>query len=164
VLHARHHVLILAEVQRPVALCAITGQSIKWGKPVPSQSRASCSREPHASSCTHSHLHSPSAVCSVVAIHSSLSLSAGMRASDSRIALHPPRTFSACHLLTDAQSISIPAHGARCAPLSFLFSKPVNYESCFLVTPFFLFLFFIPKGLVLVVHTPQTNNPPYLIQ
>jgi hypothetical protein len=88
-----------------------------------------------------------------------------MRASDSRIALHPPRTFSACHLLTDAQSISIPAHGARCAPFSFLFSKPVNYESCFLVTPFFFIpLFFVPKGLVLVVHTPQTNNPPYLIQ
>jgi hypothetical protein len=74
-----------------------------------------------------------------------------MRLSDSRIALHGRAAVQPATDESFVLSISIPRQRASTS-LSFLFSKPVNRKSCFLVTPFFILLF-IPKGLVLSVHT-----------
>jgi hypothetical protein len=79
-----------------------------------------------------------------------------MRLSDSRIALHGRAPVQPATDELVVLTISIPRQRADIS-LSFLFSKPVNRKSCFLVTPFFILLF-IPKGLVLSVYTLNLIN------
>lgn len=164
-LHARHHVVILARSPAKCSFLMLTGGCRKRGAGVASQWAASSNREPHASVCTHSHPRWPPPVESAVAVHSRLPVSAGMRASDSRIALHRRRACSACHLLTCHTEHKYTSPRRSLRSLSFSLQQACQSQELFLSYAFFYYSFFVPKGLVLVVHTllTQSNNPPYAI-
>lgn len=160
-LHARHHVQILAGSPASSCVACSHWPSKKMSPHSPSQSSPSSNREPHAPICTHSHLRSPPVVCPHTPSTRAclLALACGLPI----VALHCMAGHLFSHLLARRAEHKYITSGALRDLLLFFLQQDRQFQELFLSYAFFCSSFLFPRAWCSLFILSHSNNPTHPI-